>query len=698
MRTEERAYEVQRGIERAKQEARLEATIQRTILIAVAAILIGYFLAVFFLIKGVLFGKSKNVRIFSALGLLALAIGTTVLVKYVRSKFMDNQLPATSEEKGFKSKSQSNHMAETTQLARASDESKETVDQSDSQLSESEARPPTVQGKSEEERQQEGVKAEYRCRFCGLYSFDKEKDGQVACKKAPRVGGKDLMHDFVPSEDYVEPVEKMCIKCGSKTRFPEFFLDENCKFGLGHEFYKTLITEPKMQDCDLHKDSSHVCVYCGRFTSYPTKFSNGECSGCLPPTQRGHHRFVTKEEYVGLATVQCEKCGINTKVPELRADEGCEKGGRHKFPVKHASSNSQSPTVQMTSEIKSKEVDEDPTELPQGVSRRSVRGSQSKSVISQETNPHVEAAKKYNWQAKCQKEWRKSFLELQRVFSVFGGFQLAQPPIDGIELDTRGRDSENIQKDVPLRTPYRYFKSADLEYFHGALVGFTLKVHFAKTYSKASIERECRAFQDDVVKNLQRLKRPDLGIGLDSTFPYHPWSLSYGESPSPSAHGIVGMIITSYDLQQTDDGYDLTLSVDAIRGLRQFIELVLKQTADESGDELDVFEKKQQTKIGGSSTDNEEKEELKKLEAQKNKRARYERELAQMNQREKTAKDKLGRQYKMRMIRYNYYSTEFDKITNEYKRYRENLRLKYGIDEEDSVETPTRGGRHSRAR
>ena len=348
MSTENDAYKWRRGIERAKQEARLEATIQRTILIAVATILIGYFLAVIFLIKGVLFGKNKNVRIFSALGLLALAIGTTVLVKYVRSKFMDNQLPAASEEQGLKSQSQSNHAPGTTQLARTTGESKEMVPQSDSPQSPSEARPPTVEGKSEDERPHEEVKVEYRCRFCGLHSFDKEKDGQVVCKKAPRVEGKNLNHDFVPSEDYVEPVEEMCIKCGYKTRFPEFFSRESCKSGLGHEFYKTLIAEPKMQDCDLHKDASHVCVYCGRFTSYPERFSNGECTGCLPPTQRGHHRFVTKEKYVSLAAVQCEKCGISTKIPELRADEECEEGGRHKFPVEQVSSTGQSPTSGMT--------------------------------------------------------------------------------------------------------------------------------------------------------------------------------------------------------------------------------------------------------------------------------------------------------------------------------------------------------------
>ena len=201
-------------------------------------------------------------------------------------------------------------------------------------------------------------------------------------------------------------------------------------------------------------------------------------------------------------------------------------------------------------------------------------------------NPHFEAAKKHDWQRLCQKEWSRSFLEIQGAFSVFGGFKLAQAPIGGIEFD-----SEDIQKDVPLQKKYRYFKTADLEFFNGALVGFTLKAHFAKNYSKASVERECKAFEDDVVMNLSRLKRPALGIGFGG---YCPWHIEYGQSRNPSVHKIIGMIIVSYDLRQDDDGYDLTLSVDAQRGMRHFIELTLKNETDEAGDELEVFDKKQQ--------------------------------------------------------------------------------------------------------
>ena len=544
------------------------------------------------LVRG-LFSKNMFVRIFSALGLLALIIGTTVLVR----NFMGDHVPTTSEEEGFKSKSQSN------QIVRTTGESKGTNTTSHSQLSPSKGRSSAVPEKTVGVLPHEEAKVEYICRFCGLHSFTKDKDGQVICKQAPQLEGKVIRHDFIPSCEYVEPVKKMCIKCGYKTRFPEVFSSEHCKFGPEHEFYKTLITEPKLQDCDLHKNSSHVCVYCGHFTSYPEIFKKEDCNGCRPWPTQGKHRFLTKEKYVSLAVVQCEKCGISTRIPELRADEECAKGGLHKFLGESGRSSNESLSAQMTSEIKSKEVEEY-SGLPQVVSHHlPVRGFQPQGKTSQEKNPHFEASRLHDWQPKCQKEWGKSFLEIQRTFSVFGGFQLAQPPIDGIKFGTRGdHDSGNIQKDVPLLKQYRYFQKADLEFFNGALVGFTLKAHFPKTYSKASIDRECRAFQDDVVKNLQRLKRADLGIGLDSTFPYHPWSLSYGESPSPSIHKIVGMIITSYDLRQTDDGYDLTLSVDAIRGLRQFIELVLKQGADEMGDELPVFDAKQNVNVEDPSS------------------------------------------------------------------------------------------------
>ena len=216
-------------------------------------------------------------------------------------------------------------------------------------------------------------------------------------------------------------------------------------------------------------------------------------------------------------------------------------------------------------------------------------------------NPHFEAAGKHDWQSKCQKEWGKAFSEVQRTFSVFGGFQLAQHPIDDVDFATSGnRDSENIQKDVPLLKQYRYFQKADLEFFNGALVGFTLKAHFAKTYSKASIDREYKAFQEDVIKNLQSLKKQELGVSVGTA---SLWTVRYGESRRPSTHKITGRIYVTHHLRQKDDGYDLTMTVDAKRGLGHYIELVLKKESDEKGDELEEFNKKQQAKDDTSKRD-----------------------------------------------------------------------------------------------
>ena len=97
------------------------------------------------------------------------------------------------------------------------------------------------------------------------------------------------------------------------------------------------------------------------------------------------------------------------------------------------------------------------------------------------------AAKTHDWQALCRREWRKTFPCIQGTFARFGGFRLAQAPVDGIAMDG------DRQMDVPLRSRYRYFQKADLEFSHGALVGFKLKAHFDKKYSMASVVNEGNA-------------------------------------------------------------------------------------------------------------------------------------------------------------------------------------------------------------
>ena len=72
-----------------------ELRTQRQAIIILAAILFAYVWIVVVLIKGLLFGKSKSTRILSALGLLAIAIGTTVLVRHFKHKNVDDHNPKT---------------------------------------------------------------------------------------------------------------------------------------------------------------------------------------------------------------------------------------------------------------------------------------------------------------------------------------------------------------------------------------------------------------------------------------------------------------------------------------------------------------------------------------------------------------------------------------------------------------------------
>lgn len=218
--------------------------------------------------------------------------------------------------------------------------------------------------------------------------------------------------------------------------------------------------------------------------------------------------------------------------------------------------------------------------------------------MSLETPVIKNSAGEYDWQSMCQKEWPKSFSDIQRAFSVFGGFQLAQPPIDGLGLIRGYKELLVRQEDVPLQKKYRYFQKADLIFFHGALIKFTLKTHFPKKYSMASIAREYKALQNDVADNLKHLNKPDLGIGLEKDA---AGVVVYGQPPSPGAHKIVGRIYVTANLQQdNDDGYTLTLSVDAYdgyscNGLRKFIEAIIEKEAYEAGEELEGFDKKQQS-------------------------------------------------------------------------------------------------------
>ncbi len=803
---------------------KMEATIQRWILIGVAVILAAYFFVIYLLIKGVFFGKSKSTRIFSALGLVAIAIGTTVLVKHIRHKYMDDHAPETPTKQHV-----DDHAPKTPTEQLVDDHVPKTPTE---QLVDDHApKTPTVQNYPLSTQMIQYLEMDEQSFRASCYSFlDSSQIGRVtpnvrtnlatvlvfrdklrpmgvsdeAFKQSYESGGfeglfqGDAMTRLADPDPYYSnlrsDLKSALDKCLSYIQAP-YWKQQELKIRTGLYYYLRdgkSVCDKIIDSVDGDGDSMVAAMrtleameivrvlrqlgmmsYIKRKSDMGSLTSSEDCAkklikGCncrgiaekwiqelgkwcvawdLPDNapngitfllspgfpfdkltsgrlvndsivfeqsfvlvhndgeikditigkdynlrkifdERELLRDLTQLKYLTPRGILTPFVAEQTAVRET-SEHKSENAGTRSMKTEVTISPSTHP------ETTASKVVDAPTELPPVVSPQSQAEPKSQTVVPTEKNPHFEAAKKHDWQAKCQKEWGKTFSGIQRTFSIFGGFQLAQPPIDGIEFDV---DSEDIQKGVPLQKKYRYFQKADLDFFHGALVEFTLKVHFAKKYSKGSITRECKALQDDVIMNLKRLNKPELGVVFsnmnESWDEMDEWRyVKYGRSPNPSIHGIRGEIVISCALIESDDGYDLTLTVNASDGLRDFIKLVLEKEVDEAGEELEPFDKKPENKVRVSSIDDEkeleeqkkrerqkELEEQKRLEAQKNNKARYERALAQMNQREKAAKDRLGRQYKMRMIRYNYYSAEFDKITEDYKRYRENLRIKYGID------------------
>ena len=144
--------------------------------------------------------------------------------------------------------------------------------------------------------------------------------------------------------------------------------------------------------------------------------------------------------------------------------------------------------------------------LPSVIEQQSVKESTEHKSEDVEFHVIKKSAGGYDWQSMCQKEWPKSFSEIQKAFSAFGGFQLAQPSIGGFNLE-EGLGFINhvqlmVQKNVPLQKRYRYFQKADLTFFHGALVGFTLKAHFEKSIPRRRLIVNIRLFKKKPLKSL----------------------------------------------------------------------------------------------------------------------------------------------------------------------------------------------------
>ena len=102
--------------------------------------------------------------------------------------------------------------------------------------------------------------------------------------------------------------------------------------------------------------------------------------------------------------------------------------------------------------------------MPLTVEQLSVQESTDRKAENGEFRLIKNSAGVYDWQGMCQKEWPKSFLEIQKAFAVFGGFQLGQPPVEGKAVPENARIM--VQEDIPLLKEFRYFQ-----------VVFTLKTH-----------------------------------------------------------------------------------------------------------------------------------------------------------------------------------------------------------------------------
>ena len=223
----------------------------------------------------------------------------------------------------------------------------------------------------------------------------------------------------------------------------------------------------------------------------------------------------------------------------------------------------------------------------------------TKPVAAAKKSPHIKEGRTHDWPNVCREEWGKNFEAAQGVFSEFGGFSIAQAPYEQFTF------SGDSQENVPLASPYRHFATADLDFLHGALVRFTLKAHLSPEYSKASVEREFEAMKKDVAERLQRLHKPEEGIKFDvmregyggngRIVSENNWPVQFG--PERGINGRLMkkyrfstcLIYTSFDLDESGDGYDMVLTVDAQRGIRPLIDLVIAEKADNAGLELPSF-------------------------------------------------------------------------------------------------------------
>ena len=180
-------------------------------------------------------------------------------------------------------------------------------------------------------------------------------------------------------------------------------------------------------------------------------------------------------------------------------------------------------------------------------------------------------AREFDWPGKWRRECGQAFEIVQKGFADFGGVELAQAPVPDVAF------VGNKQYDVPLPKAYRYFKSADLMFQHGMLVAWRLKAHFDASVSPEVLQNEISALTQEVGTRLEGMNDSKEGIHCNLSYSL-PWELSFNKANL--AHwemrtAIQGRVRMNFALDETDEGYDLFMIVDARIGMLRLIERTL---------------------------------------------------------------------------------------------------------------------------
>ncbi len=192
-------------------------------------------------------------------------------------------------------------------------------------------------------------------------------------------------------------------------------------------------------------------------------------------------------------------------------------------------------------------------------------------VVKPLLSKHRDEARKFDWPGKCHRECGQAFEIVQKGFAEFGGVELAQAPVPDVAF------VGDKQYDIPLQKAYRHFKSADLMFRHGMLVAWRLKAHFDASASSGVLQNEISALTQDVGVRLERMNNSRVGIHCNLSYSL-PWELSFNKANLTHVEmrtAIQGRVRTNFILDETDEGYDLFMIVDARLGMLRLIERTL---------------------------------------------------------------------------------------------------------------------------